>query len=350
MERTELRLAPTTVARTVLVVMALVMLALLLWAGRNVLFVLFSGLLVGIFLSYFTHLLEERGLPRIPALLLVLVAVASLVASSSMLLWPTVRGQLSTVGQELPLAVGQIGTWVQDQYVEVMGNVVDPDADVEEDLRQRVRGQVDSLVGGAIPVINSALGALAGLLVVIAVGVYTAARPGVYRQGFERLIPPGHRDRVTRTLDAATRSLRQWMVGTVINMVLVGLLTWTGLRLLDIPAAVALAVIASLFEFVPIVGPILASIPAIAVALTVSPITALWVALLYVVIQQVEGNVITPLVMRGMVHLPPALTVLFQSFMAVVFGFLGLFLAVPLLAVVIVAVDHLYVEPMEGRG
>jgi predicted PurR-regulated permease PerM len=119
------------------------------------------------------------------------------------------------------------------------------------------------------------------------------------------------------------------------------------LWLLGVPAAIALAVIAGVFEFIPIIGPILAAVPGIAIALTVSPLTAVWVTLFYIAIQQMESNVLTPIVMRGAVRLPPALTVLFQTLMAVVFGFLGLLLAVPILAVVMVLVKTLYVEPME---
>lgn len=345
-------MAPSSrgVARTVLVTLALVGLGLLLWAGRNVLFVLFFGALVGLFLSVFTDRLERLGVPRIPALLVVVLGILVILVGSGVLLWPTLRDQLSTVGRDVPQAIGQVGDWLESQYAGMAGELGTDGGEAEEQVRERLFQQVGTAMGGALPILNSALGALAGGLVVLAVGIYTAAYPGLYRNGFERLIPPSHRPRFRTALDRTGKTLRKWMVGTLINMILVGLLTTAGLWILGIPAAIALGVIAGVLEFVPIFGPIMASLPAIAVALTVSPTTALWVAGLYVVIQQIEGNVITPLVMRGTVHLPPALTVLFQTFMAVVFGFLGLLLAVPILAVVLVAVETLYVQPMEASA
>lgn len=347
MARVETRLAPAAVARAVLITLGLIALALLLWAGRNVIFILFFGLLVGVFLTVFTDRLVEWGFPRILGVMVVLLATVSLVAAFSILLWPTLRDQLAVLGRDLPQVTEDAGRWIEAQVRAVTGRVGQPDVDLEEEVRDTLSAQVRLVVGGAIPIINTAFGAVAGLLVVLVVGIYTAANPGLYRRGAERMVPPAYRPRFADALDRTGDSLRRWMIGTLINMVLVGLMTGVGLWLLGIPAAIALAVIAGILEFIPIIGPIIAAVPAIAVALTVSPITALWVTLFYIVIQQVESNVLTPVVMRGTVRLPPALTVLFQSLMAVIFGFLGLLLAVPILAVVLVLTQALYVEPME---
>lgn len=340
-------LSPRTVARSVLIAIGLYAMAYLLWKGRDIMFVLFFGVLVGVFYSVFTDWLEDRGLPRLAALILVLVAGAGLTAGFWILLWPTLTEQLGTVGRDLPRVVQDAMDWVQAQVRSIAGQVGEPPAEVEEQVRSRFAQQLEAMFGGAMPVISNALGAITGLLLVLVIGIYTAARPRLYRTGFLRLIPASHRDRVDEALSRSAHSLRHWMIGTVISMAVVGVMVFAGLTILGVPAALALAVIAAMFEFIPIVGPILASVPAIAVALTVSPMTALWVTLLYVVIQQIEGDVITPVVMRGAVRLPPALTVIFQSFMAVIFGFLGLLLAVPLLAVIIEVVKTLYVEPMD---
>lgn len=342
--------SPRSLARSVLIAIGLIAMAYLLWAGRDILFVAFFGLLVGIFLSFFTGLLHDRGLHRLLALGIVLVTLGGLTAGAWAILWPTVSEQLSTVSRQLPETANTIADWLQQQYRAVTGASGQPQADLEEEFRARFTQNVGGLLGGALPVINTAVGALAGMLVVLMVGIYTAARPGLYRDGFLRLIPPHHRDRVGETLERSGHSLRRWMLGTLIAMTLVASMVALGLWILNVPAFLALAVIAGALEFIPIVGPILAAIPAIAVALTISPMTAVWVAILYTVIQQIEGDVVTPLVMRGAVRLPPALTVVFQALMAVIFGFLGLLLAVPLLAVVLVAVRTLYVEPLEENA
>jgi predicted PurR-regulated permease PerM len=349
MERTNRPLAPAVVARAVLITLGLIALTLLLWAGRNVLFVLFFGLLVGVFLNVFTDRLVGWGAPRVLSVVVVLAVMAGSVGAFSVLLWPTVRDQLSMLGRELPEVVEEIAQWTQAQYREATGRMGEPPVDLEEQVRGTLTAQASAVIGGAVPIINTALGAIAGILVVLVIGIYTAVDPDMYRRGVERLIPPRHRPRVVEAMDRTGHSLRRWMIGTLINMVIVGTGTAVGLWLLGIPAAIALGVIAGILEFIPIVGPILAAIPAIFVALTVSPMTAVWVTVFYLVIQQLESNVLTPVVMRGAVRLPPALTVFFQTLMAVIFGFLGLLLAVPILAVVMVMVKTLYVEPMEGK-
>jgi predicted PurR-regulated permease PerM len=347
MDRTEVRIAPAAVARAVLITIGLVALALLLWAGRNILFVLFFGVLVGVFLSVFTERLVRVGVPRVVGVIVVLLATVGVLGLFWVVLWPTVREQLTMLGRDLPRLAEDAWVWVSTQYGEITGRNGESESELETEVRDRLSDQLGVVVGGAVPVINTAMGAIAGVLVVLAVGIYMAADPGLYRRGLERMIPPRHRGRVGLALDRTGASLHQWMMGTLINMVVVGVVTGIGLWLLGVPAAIALAVLAGLLEFIPIIGPIIASIPAIAVALMVSPMTALWVTLFYIAIQQLEGNVLMPVVMRGMVHLPPALTILFQSIMAVIFGFFGLVLAVPILAAVMVLVKTLYVEPME---
>ncbi|MBW3534709.1 MAG: AI-2E family transporter [Gemmatimonadetes bacterium] len=344
------RLAPGAVARAVIVTLGLVALAWLLWSARDIVFIVFFGVLVALFLSVLVDPLVERGLPRIVATLLVVLALAGLFAGCFVVVWPTIREQLGVVAQDVPRAVDDLVTWVQRQFEAVSGQLADGDVDMEARLRENLTQEMASILGGAMPVLNTAMGAVAGGLVVLMTGIYIAVDPDLYRHGMERLLPPRHRARVGEALSRTASGLRGWMVGTAINMVVVGTITGIGLWLLGIPAAIALAVIAGLLEFIPIFGPILSAVPAVAVALTVSPMTALWVALLYTGVQQLEGNVITPVVMRGAVRLPPALTLLFLSFMGVIFGFLGLLLAVPILAAGIILVRALYVEPLEERS
>jgi predicted PurR-regulated permease PerM len=143
--------------------------------------------------------------------------------------------------------------------------------------------------------------------------------------------------------------MRKWLIATLISMAIIAAMTTTGLLLLGIPAALALGLIAGLLQFVPTVGPIVSAVPAAVVALVVSPLHVLWVILLYLVTQQIESNMITPIVMRRAVDLPPALTLLTQALMTVLFGFLGLLLAVPLVAITMVLVRRLYVERMEAE-
>jgi predicted PurR-regulated permease PerM len=336
------------VARAAGVVILIWAIANTLWLGRELLFVAFFATLVAAFLSVFVDRLEKLGAPRSVAALTVMVLALGLLAGIWALSWPALQDQIALVREELPAAAADFGVWLQDQYDAVTGEF--GDAAMWAELQERVSHQLTGVLAGALPLLNTAAGAVAGALIVLFAGLYLSIEPRLYTDGVLRLVPPASRPRARRTLLAAGSAIRRWMLGTAINMVAVGLATTLGLWLLDVPAAVGLGLIAAVLEFIPIVGPILAAIPALAIALIVSPTLALYVLILYIVIQQLESNVLMPLVMKGAVELPPALTVLFQALMAIIFGFLGLLLAVPMLAAGLVIVQQLYIDTIESTA
>jgi predicted PurR-regulated permease PerM len=344
------RQAPTIgfVAKATLVVLGLWALANMLWLGRELLFVAFLAMLVALFLSIFVEPLTRLGLPRALAAILVVAAFAALFLGLCMLAWPTLSAQFVVIRREIPGALNEIETWFRGQYEAVTGQVGRPTPELAEQLRLRLGREAVNLVAGALPLLNTVVGALFGVFVVVFAGLYLVIEPDLYVRGVTRLVPPDGRERFGKALAAAGYDLRRWIFGTAINMILIGVFTTLGLWILGIPAALALGLIAAALEFIPIFGPILSAVPAVAVALIISPADAVWVVLLYIVIQQVEANVVTPLVMRGAVELPPALTLLVGTLMAILFGFLGLLLAVPILAAVLSLVRHLYVEEIEN--
>jgi predicted PurR-regulated permease PerM len=142
--------------------------------------------------------------------------------------------------------------------------------------------------------------------------------------------------------------LRKWLVTQLIAMLVIGAASTIALLVLGVKAPFALGIIAGLFEFIPTVGPILSAVPAIAMGFLDSPEKALYVGLTYLAIQQLENHLLIPLLMKGGMDLPPVLTIVTQGLMALLFGFLGLMIAVPLLAAVVVPVKMLYVEDALG--
>lgn len=343
-ERVDLSLG--SVARAALIIIGLWALANMLWLGRELLFVAFFSMLMSLFLSIFVDRLNRLGLPRLLAVILVALLLVALSVGLWVLAWPTLREQFILIQRELPDAVARIETWARMQYEAVTGQVGRPDGELLRELQERLGREAVNIVAGALPLLNTLVGAVIGLSIVIVAGLYLAIEPGLYSRGLTLLVPPAARERVKAAFEATGTGLRRWILGTVINMVVVGILTAVALMILKIPAALALGVIAGVLEFVPIFGPVLAAIPGVAIALIISPADALWVTVAYIVIQQFESNVLTPLVMKGTVELPPALTMLFQALMAILFGFLGLLAAVPMLVVVLVLVQRLYVEPL----
>jgi predicted PurR-regulated permease PerM len=178
--------------------------------------------------------------------------------------------------------------------------------------------------------------------------IYIAIDPGLYHRGLMAMFPHRNRNRVGQVLTAIAAVLRRWLVTQLIAMIVMGIVTTIVLLALHVKAAVALGVISGLLEFVPTVGALISSTPAIAMGFLDSPQKAVYVTVAYVGIHFLESHTLIPLLMKGRVDLPPALTIVTQALMAVLFGFLGLMCAVPLLAMASVAVKMLYVEGVIG--
>jgi predicted PurR-regulated permease PerM len=328
---------PGFVARVIIVAVAAAA-ALALWRVSDVLLMAFGGLLLAVTLSALADLLARRTpLGRRFALPVAVLAILTALGLVAWAVGGTLASQFDELLRQLPAALAKLRDWLAAAGIE--RTVLDS------------FGSVDStestlkLLGAAM----TTLGAAANALLVLVLGIYLAADPGLYRRGFLRLVPSRHRPRAAAALDEASAALRKWLGGQLVAMAVVGVLTGIGLLVLDVPLAFSLATIAALLEFIPFIGPILAAIPAVLIAFTHDPATALYVALLYLAIQQLEGYLLTPLVQRWAVALPPALGALSVVVFGVLFGVPGLLFAVPLTVVAIVLVRELVLEREPAR-
>ena len=217
-------------------------------------------------------------------------------------------------------------------------------------VTELVKGtSIGNLVVSAFSWGTTVFGAAAMLVIVIVAGIYVAVTPEVYRTGFLMLFPPRIHSQIRETLHDSGQALRLWIGAQVVAMILVGILTGIGLAVIGVPSALALGFIAGVAEFVPIIGPIIGAIPALLLASTVSWETVLWTLLLFILVQQVESNIITPLIARRAVNLPPALGLFAVVALGVLFGPLGLILGYPLAIVCDVVVRRLYVREALGE-
>lgn len=180
-------------------------------------------------------------------------------------------------------------------------------------------------------------------------GFFLAADPGTYRRGLVMLFPVSHQPLIGDTLEACGRSLRLWLLGELIAMTVVGLLVGVGAWLLDLPAPLALGLIAFATELIPVVGPILGAVPGIILAATLGWPSLLWAIGLYLAVQQLESNVVTPLVERHMTEVPPALLLFAVTAFGTLFGIVGLIVAAPLAVVLLVMVQRLFVREALGQ-
>lgn len=207
---------------------------------------------------------------------------------------------------------------------------------------------ISQAAGSIRAVFTSAFRGIAYSALLIFAAIYLAVQPDRYREGLLRLIPDERRAHIGEVLDLAGATLKQWVVGQSITMVIVGALTGFGLWALGIGAPLALGLIAGTFAFVPYIGPILASVPGILVAATQGPIPVLYAAALYSGVHFIEGNLLTPIVQAELVKLPPVATLFAALIFGLLLGPIGVLLAAPLTVVLLVAVNCFYIEDVLG--
>jgi predicted PurR-regulated permease PerM len=192
--------------------------------------------------------------------------------------------------------------------------------------------------------------AMADTLVVIFGGIFLAAQPRFYKTGAIKLVPEAKRHLMAGAMDDSERALRLWLKGQLIAMVVVGLLTGFGLWMLGMGSALALGLLAGLLEFIPFVGPVVAAIPAVLIALAVSPELALSVVVLYIAVQQFEGNLLQPIVQQFAVELPGVVLIFSLIAFGILFGITGIIFAAPLAVVSYVMIKKLYVRETLGTA
>ena len=195
---------------------------------------------------------------------------------------------------------------------------------------------------------SSTINLIASFFIVLFIAIYLSFEPEIYLNGFVKLFPIDRRKRICEVLLEVGQALKWWLLGRIASMAIVGVLTVIGLLILSVPMAFSLGFIAGLLTFIPNIGPILAAVPAVLIGFTISPQTAFYVILLYVIVQAIENYLITPFIQQKTVHLPPALALAIQVIAGVLFGFLGLTLSAPLAAGAMVALNRLYIQDVLG--
>ncbi|HVS72003.1 MAG TPA: AI-2E family transporter [Phycisphaerae bacterium] len=387
--------------------LAAVLCAIFVYVTADILVLLFAGLLVAVFLSAPSDVLARWAhVPRAYALVIVLTVLVIVVSGGGYFMGFTVYKQTRELTRTLPVALEQFegdlqnllpGKALEEAASEpaasapATGAASTPgtgsamasgsaggisaaatEAAAEPTPRQWVaerlielrRSATDFLMsesfvkgagGVAGNVVTSTLGVIGNIAVVLAVGLFFAINPGLYRRGVVLMFPVGRRARVGQILSEVGSQLQWWFVGQLCSMASIGVLTFIGLSILRIPMTTTLAILAGLLNFIPNFGPILAAAPAVLVAFAphgaqtdLNPSLAGWTILMYVVIQILEGWVITPFFQQRAVELPPALIVIAQVLFALLLGPVGLVLATPMLAATLVIFRMVYVEDILG--
>jgi predicted PurR-regulated permease PerM len=331
------------VAVLLLVGLVMLALALLAWRGVHVLLQAFAGVLFAIFLAALSTWFSERtGLSYCKSLAVVVVVLFALAGGVGWLLASRVALQVGELSQELPRSFTAIKGYLEEHTWGKM-------------LLEHVPGAAGALDLQEMSAFTRTTGLISGVfdfgvsaLLILFVGIFGAAEPGLYKAGLLHLVPRSYRPRAGETLDAVAYNLRWWLVGQFVLMVLIGATTALGLWLIGVPLALTLGVIAGVMEMVPYLGPWISAIPAALIALLVSPAHLVLTLGLFLFLHIVEGYLLLPLIQRRAVHLPPALTPVAQVLLGEVLGLLGLFVAAPLTVSGVVILKMLYVEDTLG--
>jgi predicted PurR-regulated permease PerM len=329
---------------TVGIVALSVVVGLVAWRVADVLLVVFAGLLLAIVLRGLADALAARlPLPAGVSLAIVIIVLLGVLGLGGWLLSGDVARQVDQLGRDLPRAVESLREQLAGYE---WGRTVVAALPRLEDLI--ADGGLVHATGAVSRTLGATLGLVVNVVIVSFVGLYVAADPELYSRGLLRLVPIGRRARTRDVLATLRHTLQWWLIGKLVVMTLVGTLTGFGLWALGLPLALTLGLLAGLLDFIPYFGPVLAFVPAILLALTQSLTLTLWVVGLYIVVQALESYVLTPLVQQRAVALAPALTIISQIVLTVLFGPLGLLLATPLTAAGLVLVRMLYVEDALG--
>ena len=396
-----IRLPTRDVVRVLALIFGFYVLVRLLWIAHPVVFLFFLGVLFGLPLAQGTDWLEKRKVPRAIGTAVILTVFLGLLTAGAVGMAPILRAQSKELQDRLPEAMDKIDAWLGHRANGVLGILFNQEESSSDTLRtaatQRGAIQADSTEQDEV-VLDSALsepqtvpaGAVAhkattradtvaaggnlrreitkqfrgaqnsflrmltstfavtgAFLLVLFIAAYIGVDPALYHGGMLELFPPRQRARVALTLASLSTTLRRWLVTQLIAMLVIGAVTTVFLFAIHVKAALPLGILAGILKFIPIIGSIFAAIPAIAMAFIDSPHKALIVGIGYLVIQFMENHLLVPILMKRGVNIPPALTLGIQALMALLFGFLGLLVAVPLLAAILTIARA--INPIEMR-
>lgn len=321
--------------KRLLLTAVVVVVMVLIWMLADVLVLVFGSIVVAVVLRALARLLQRRAhVPERWSVLVTVLLLALALVGTGWWIGGAVSEQVSGLREQLPHAWEAIQRWLASH---ALGRQL-------LDVARAAWSQ------GSIPaprlggIAGTALGAigLAGLMVIVA--VYLAADPGPYRRGTLRLVPPAYRDRAAEAMDRAGEGLLRWLRGQGVSMLFIGVSTGLGLWLLDVPLALTLGLLSGLLAFVPFYGSIAGGVVSVVMGFVAGPQTALWVALMYLAVQQLEELILLPLVQRWAVSLPPVLGLIAPLIFGVLFGPLGVVFATPLMVVAMILVKTLYVQ------
>jgi predicted PurR-regulated permease PerM len=335
--------SPHVVYRAVLLAAGLLLFGLLFRQLVTLLLAILITVIVAIPLAAIATRLERYKIPRWVGTLIALLGGIGAIALVVYLLIPPFVDQTEEFVDDVPGIVSNL----EEMYADLTGQGAGEVGNEVERFAERLTDDPDRLIGPITEIGLNLAGIAAALVLILITAYYMAARPGPLVDGLVSLAPPSRRAHVRHVLDRLRRAWIGWMEGVAIDMVLTFVLLFVGLTIVGLDFAIFFAVLSALLVVVPYFGAIAGAIPPTLFALTDSPGKALIVLAVYVLVQQIESNITIPVIMAQRVRLHPAVVAIGVVVVGQLFGFVGLFVAVPILSLVVIVVEEFWVKPVE---
>ncbi|MBA2650282.1 MAG: AI-2E family transporter [Legionella sp.] len=320
--------------------LAIIVLLILVWYTVDVFLLAFAGILLAIIINSLTYVtMKYTRLSYNISFTMVVIGLFLSILALCFFIAPAISEQAAQLYTKIPEAWNKFSndilTFIHVKFPANTGQQLS---------LQNALPKAPGLLLKVSRIFTSTFGFFGNFFVILFFGLSLAYQSSLYINGFVNLFPQHKQSQVAYTLEEINLTLRAWLAGKFLSMLIIGVLTWFSLWMLDIPLAFTLAFLAAILSFIPNIGPIISAVPAILLGLLQSPMTALYVTIVYLVIQAIESYIVTPIIQQKSISLPAGLIVFMQLIMSLLTGLLGLTLATPLLAVISVMVSTLYLK------
>lgn len=343
--------AGASTTRWVLIAVLVVLVLVAMWLIRGILLLTLAAVILVVLFTMPTRFFIKRGMKRVPATLLSLVVIALLAGILVSVALPTLVQQFATLAtRTIPAGLRElVEQWnsgdIQRQYPFLESVNLE---EVLNTLSGQLANALGTLGASVLPVLGGVADTVLSIMIVIFISLYFLSDPQMHQEGLVKLFPIWYRPRVRQILARMDHALRGWLRATVISMAFVAVATGVGLAMLGVQQAAALGVLAGMLSFIPNFGPIVTLIPSVAVAVVQAPENIGWILLVIYGVSLIQSQVVSPLLIAGSMNLPAVLVLLGQIVFGFFFGFLGIMLAVPLTAMLLILVQEVYVKDILG--
>ncbi len=321
--------------RSVLKIVGFLLLLVLAWKIR---FILISILVSYILMTGFAQLsdaLHKRGVNKSIASIISYLILIGFFGILIFLILPPLVAQMRNFIYQMPRFIDEINGFSVRNNLPIISS---------ESVAKLISARIDSIISNSVSFFFNAINVILSFFTVAVLSFYMLIERDQIKNNVFRLFPQLPKERVTNLAHKVEYQLGGWLKGELLLMFIIFVMTFVGLTLLKVEYALPLAVLAGLLEAVPVIGPILSAIPAVIITFTISPIVALGVVVLYVLIQQIENNLLVPKIMQGVIGINPLLTIVAILVGANLFGVVGAMLSVPVAAIIqliiVDLVDH----------